>query len=265
MKYLLIFLSLLLLNGCYFTNIQIINVPASIFRLPCNNNRISIRKLLTTKTVYKLKNGMIIDKYRKNYGYWYRIRRGDSLSRISQRNGLRIKTLARANRIRINARLKYKAYLFIPMSEKYLNKKAEKIIINLKTGDFIWPTKGRISSGFGLRKWGWRKKFHKGIDIAAPPGTKVMSSMPGNVSWAGYKKGYGYVIIVKHKDNFETRYAHLKRVLVKKGEKVNQGQIIGLVGKTGRSTGYHLHFEIRINNYPVNPIDYLPKNKKIII
>ena len=258
MKRFLIFFCLFILNNCYFSNTQILNFPAALKKLR-RKKLVDVNKIVSVKKIYKLKNGMVIDKYRDHYGYWYRVRRGDCLSRIAQKAGVRVKTLAKANRIKINAMLKYKAYLFIPVSESYLNKKAEKITFNLKCGDFMWPLYGRITSSFGLRQWGWRKKFHKGIDIAAPPGTKVVSVRKGEVTFAGRKGYYGYVVIIKHSKKFETRYAHLRKVIVKKGEEVEQGQIIGLVGKTGRSTGYHLHFEIRINNYPVDPKDYLPE------
>ena len=258
MKRLIILFCSLFLSSCYFTNTQVLNFPASLQKLR-KSKAINVNKIVKIKKVYKLKNGMLIDKYRDHYGYWYRVRRGDCLSRIAQKAGVRIRKLAKVNRIKINARLKYKAYLFIPVSKSYLDKKAEKITFNLRTGDFMWPLYGRITSGFGLRKWGWRKKFHRGIDIAAPPGTKIICAREGEVTFAGRKRYYGYVIIIKHDKKFETRYAHLKKTMVRKGEKVEQGQVIGLVGKTGRSTGYHLHFEIRINNYPVNPKDYLPE------
>lgn len=261
MKQIYLILILFLLPGCLFTNIQIVNVPDSL-----NNLRSSIisndndsRKVIEVKTLYRLKNGMVIDKYRKNYGYWYRVRRGDSLFRIAKRCGITIRKLARVNRVTSKTRLKYKAYLFIPVSESYLRHKADVIIISLKKGDFIWPLYGRITSGFGLRHWGWRKKFHKGIDIAAPVGTKIVSSRKGKVIFAGRKRKYGYIVIIEHNNNFQTRYAHLKKVLVNKDETIKQGQVIGLVGKTGCSTGYHLHFEIRFKNTPINPADYLPE------
>ncbi len=258
MKKLLLVLCLILISGCYYTNTKLLNFPASLNTLR-NNTKIDLNEVISTKTVYKLKNGMLVDKYRKHYGYWYRVRRGDCLSRIAGRAGARVRTLARVNNLRINSVLKYKSYMFIPVSEVYLKRNAEQITFNLKRSDFMWPLYGRMTSGFGLRKWGWRKKFHKGIDIAAPPGTKVVSARDGEVTFAGRKRSYGYIVIIKHKNNFETRYAHLARTTVRRGDKIGQGEVIGMVGKTGRSTGYHLHFEIRINDYAVNPTGYLPK------
>ncbi|MBU1077177.1 MAG: LysM peptidoglycan-binding domain-containing M23 family metallopeptidase [Spirochaetes bacterium] len=254
-----ILLILLVLNSCFITNIQVLNVPASLHKLR-NRSRSSSSEVVSLKKVYKLKNGMIIDKYREEYGYWYSIRRGDSLSMIAKRSGSSVTMLARINRIRNKSMLTYKAYLFIPLSEGYLKREADLIMVSIKKGDLMWPLIGRITSGFGLRQWGWRKKFHKGIDIAAPVGTKIFSSRDGEVKFSGRQKKYGYVIIIVHDNDFETRYAHLKKVLVQTGDKVEQGQVIGLVGKTGRATGYHLHFEIRIKDYPVNPMDYLPED-----
>lgn len=261
MRRFLLILTIFLLTGCYFTNVQVVNVPDTFKNLKSKTdiNSNDPKKIIKIKHVYKLKNGMVIDQYRKSYGYWYRIRRGDSLFRIAKRTGTTIRKLARVNRISRKKKLTYKAFLFIPLSERYLKRKAEVIPVALREGDFIWPLYGRITSGFGLRRWGWRKKFHKGTDIAAPVGTKIICSRKGEVTFAGRKRKYGKIVIMKHGEKFETRYAHLQKILVKKGDTVAQGDLIGLVGKTGRATGYHLHFEIRINNYPVNPEDYLPK------
>lgn len=256
-KNILLFVIILFLQNCHYTNIKLINFADTISELR-SKEETDLKEILMVKHVYKLKNGMVIDQYKDHYGYWYRVRRGDSLFRISKRTGCSINTLASVNGLGRKAQLKYKAFMFIPLSKRYLIQSAEIINVPIKKGQFMWPLYGRITSGFGLRHWGWRKKFHKGIDIAAPVGTKIMCTGDGEVAYARRKKDYGYVIIVKHDTKFESRYAHLQKILVAEGDKVRQGQIIGLVGKTGRATGYHLHFEIRIDDYPVNPVDYLP-------
>lgn len=125
---------------------------------------------------------------------------------------------------------------------------------------FIKPISGgRISSGYGGRKAPAKgaSTNHKGIDWATPIGTAVMASSGGTVTRAGWGSGYGYVVYIQHADGRETRYGHLSKVLVKPGQKVSQGQKIALSGNTGRSTGPHLHFELRINGAPVNPLEYL--------
>ena len=99
--------------------------------------------------------------------------------------------------------------------------------------------------------------FRSGIDWAVPIGTAVVASNAGVVTKAGWGSGYGYVVYIRHADGRETRYAHLSKVLVKAGQTVSQGQRIALSGNSGRSTGPHLHFEIRINGVAVNPLKHL--------
>lgn len=127
------------------------------------------------------------------------------------------------------------------------------------TGGYIWPAKGVLSSGFG-RRWG---KMHKGIDIAAPIGTPIVASAPGEVIAAGWNSGgYGNLVKIRHPDGSVTFYAHNSRVLVRAGEEVSQGQQISEMGSTGRSTGPHLHFEVRPNGEnAANPIAFLPNNR----
>ena len=106
---------------------------------------------------------------------------------------------------------------------------------------FIWPTKGVFTSGYGWR-WG---RMHKGIDIANNVGTPIFAAKDGVIAFAGWSSGYGYLVEMAHGDGSSTRYAHNSRLLVKKGQMVPQGTRISLMGSTGRSTGPHLHFEIR--------------------
>ncbi len=118
------------------------------------------------------------------------------------------------------------------------------------------PVKGNISSPFGWRidPFTGKKGYHKGIDIKAPEGTPVHSAESGKVIFAGRKGGYGNLIILEHKNGFMTYYAHLKDIKVKTGEEVGKGMIIGDVGSTGRSTGPHLHFELRQGDKVYNPL-----------
>ncbi len=121
---------------------------------------------------------------------------------------------------------------------------------------FIWPLRGRITSPFGVfRRFLGR---HIGLDIAAPTGTPIHASRSGEVALAGWRAFYGLMVLVYHGNGVATRYAHLSRISVKVGELVDQGQVIGLVGSTGFSTGPHLHFEIIIDGVHVNPQKYLP-------
>jgi len=122
------------------------------------------------------------------------------------------------------------------------------------TGTFSKPTsRGTISSGYGMR-WGRR---HNGIDIAIPIGTPVKAADGGVVIFSGDKGGYGRCVIIDHGANMSTLYGHNSTLLVKKGDKVFKGQTIAKSGNTGRSTGPHLHFEVRKNNVPTNPSSYV--------
>lgn len=124
---------------------------------------------------------------------------------------------------------------------------------------FIKPISGgRVSSSYGRRKAPTKgaSTNHAGIDWATPTGTAVMASSGGTVTRAGWGSGYGYVVYIRHEGGRETRYGHLSKVLVSPGQQVKQGQKIALSGNTGRSTGPHLHFELRVNGSPVNPLSY---------
>ena len=115
-----------------------------------------------------------------------------------------------------------------------------------------------MSSGYGYRVdpiYG-SSKFHEGLDFAASKGTNVFATGDGKVKVAGREAGYGNVIDIDHGYNYLTRYAHLSEVLVKPGEEVKRGQLIGKVGSTGKSTGPHLHYEVRFKDIPQNPVNY---------
>ena len=118
---------------------------------------------------------------------------------------------------------------------------------------------GRLSSGFGKRARPTKgaSTYHKGVDWATPVGTTVVASSAGTVTRAGWGSGYGYCVYIKHNDGRETRYGHLSKITCKVGQKVEQGDKIALSGNTGVSSGPHVHFEIRVNDNPVNPLEYL--------
>jgi murein DD-endopeptidase MepM/ murein hydrolase activator NlpD len=126
------------------------------------------------------------------------------------------------------------------------------------------PVIGRPSSGYGERidPIHHTKGVHPGFDLAAPTGTGVDAAAPGEITHAGPAGTYGNLVIVRHENGFETRYAHLSRVDVKVGDKVASGQPIGAVGSTGHSTGPHLHFEIRNHGKALDPKPYLPLHQR---
>ncbi len=121
------------------------------------------------------------------------------------------------------------------------------------------PHDGAITSEFGYRRnpfTGVGREFHSGIDFRGRLGDSIQSTGEGVVSFAGPKGGLGRCVIIEHNENLQTLYAHLQQVHVKEGQQVNSGQVIGLLGNTGRSTGPHLHYEIILNSKKINPKIY---------
>lgn len=124
----------------------------------------------------------------------------------------------------------------------------------------MWPVVGKLESGFGGRRnpFGGRGyEFHTGQDIDAQTGDPVVAGARGTVAFAGVQNGYGNLVVIDHGGGLTSRYGHLSHIDVTQGQMVERGQFIGKVGSTGRSTGPHLHYEIRINDEPVDPLQYL--------
>ncbi len=124
----------------------------------------------------------------------------------------------------------------------------------------VWPVVGKLESGFGGRRnpfGGNSYEFHSGQDIDAAVGDPVVAGASGKVTFVGWQNGYGQLVVIDHGSGLTTRYGHLSHIDVAQGQTVERSQFIGRVGSTGRSTGPHLHYEIRINDQPVNPLQYL--------
>lgn len=125
----------------------------------------------------------------------------------------------------------------------------------------IWPVEGTIESGFGGRRnpfGGSSYEYHEGQDIEAPMGAPVIAAASGTVTIACAQNGYGNVVYIDHGNGLSTRYGHLSQIDATVGQRITRGEVLGRIGSTGRSTGPHLHYEVRINNAPVNPKAYLP-------
>ncbi len=123
----------------------------------------------------------------------------------------------------------------------------------------IWPVKGFFTDHYGYRKdpFTGLRDFHSGIDISAKRGTPIFAPADGIISKVGKNKGLGNMVVISHLNNMQTRYGHMQDILVKKGQSVKRGDVIGTVGNTGRSTGPHLHFEVLAQNKTVDPSDYI--------
>ncbi|VAX22727.1 Peptidase, M23/M37 family [hydrothermal vent metagenome] len=192
------------------------------------------------------------------------VRKGDTLYKIARKYRVSVTDLKKLNRIRDEKDIDVGTRLMIPRAKRISRpptRKKHKTYTREhrpKTSTrFIWPLKKfRISSRYGIRS----SKKHDGIDLAAKKGTRIRSAAAGKVIFSGWgPSGYGKVVILKHAGNAITVYAHNDRNLVRKGARVGKGQSIATVGKSGRATGYHVHFEIRIKRKPVNPEKYLPR------
>ena len=131
--------------------------------------------------------------------------------------------------------------------------------VNLAGAPSLWPIMGRITSSFGEREdpFNGEGAFHAGVDISGSFGEGVRAAADGTVEYASMATGYGREVLLKHANGIETLYGHLSGFAVTPGQEVRRGQIIGYVGLSGRTTGPHLHYEVRIHNTPVNPYRYL--------
>lgn len=153
--------------------------------------------------------------------------------------------------------------VFIPFSDVYMEylKSRESAPAGGSENDFIWPIESfdRITSTFG-RRW---SAFHEGIDIPAGRGVPIFAACNGRVATSKFMDNFGNTVWIEHRDNLYTRYCHASRLVVKEGDIVKKGQLIAYVGSTGNSTGNHLHFEVRYNDFPLNPLDFLPFNPNV--
>ncbi|SCG83102.1 putative metalloprotease HI0409 [Proteiniborus sp. DW1] len=183
-----------------------------------------------------------------------------NISRLPSRGGPSLKTdfLLDSSKNDIEIQIKELSSL-LDKSHQDLNSLIEDVEVKLKYLDAkpnLMPTTGRVTSGFGYRKnpFGRGREFHNGIDIANSSGTEIKAAGSGIVTFAGYNGGYGRYIIISHGYGYQSVYGHNRKLLVKVGDKVEKGQTISEMGNSGRSTGPHLHFEVRLNGNPIDPM-----------
>jgi len=194
---------------------------------------------------------------------YHTVKRHQTLWRICKTYGVDINEVARVNHIQDPSKIRVGQKIFIPRAKRVLKvdiyiddiggrrgRSEDPKKIALARGRFSWPVRGKVTREFGIR--GTTK--HDGIDISAPRDTPIKAANSGRVLYSGSEiKGYGNIIIIEHEQGFTTVYAHNDVNDVSEGEKVGRGQIIGKVGRTGTASGPNLHFEIRMNNRPINP------------
>jgi hypothetical protein len=191
-------------------------------------------------------------------GQYIQVRPGDSLKRLAEEFKVPERKIANANPGR---NIVAGEWVFIPLERGILGRSGswEGTEAMLDSGEFQWPVPSsyRISSEFGSR-WG---KPHEGIDIPAREGTHFVAANDGLVVYSGDDLGgYGNITVIAHDNGYFTVYAHAYKNLTQKGQRVHRGQVIGKVGSTGRSTGSHLHFEVRYNSRAIDPKPYLARN-----
>ena len=177
----------------------------------------------------------------------YYVKKGESLWSISHEYNVKLEAIIAANSITDASKISAGQQLRIPnvpgtRSNRY---------------NFIWPVRGRITSPYGMRVLGGKKEFHTGIDIGGAAGTNIVAAESGRVSYSGYMRGYGNIIILTHDGGYSTVYAHNSVNLVKVGQSIKKGSVIAKMGRTGNATGTHLHFEVRLSGKPFSPLSYL--------
>ena len=200
----------------------------------------------------------------------YLVKKGNTLFDIAQCFNVSISDIMKINQLKSNDIIYEGDKLFIPFSTNSINTLCEKptkiiakksnnktiIVGNNKNSTYVWPVKGKVISNFGLLAKGLR---NDGINISAQIGEPVLAIESGKIIYAGNEiQAFGNLILVKHFNNKTSAYAHLDKINVVKGEKVNKGQVIALVGNSGKVSIPQLHFEIRDKNGPLNPLKYLP-------
>lgn len=186
-------------------------------------------------------------------GVWYKIRRGDTVWGIAKRYGVSRRDVLNVNRLSTSGIIFAGQKLFLPGVKSYER--------------FGNPLRGRLmvtsKYGYRIHPITRRRQFHSGIDLRAKTGTRIYAAKSGKVIFVGRYGGYGRLVIIKHDDGYTTRYGHLSRIKVNNGQKVNTNTVIGLSGNTGRSTGPHLHFEVRLKGQSIDPAKYLNGLKRV--
>lgn len=194
-------------------------------------------------------------------GIYHVVLLGQGLSDIARAYGVSLRDILRANRKRGDGDVRPGEILVLP-GAPYLSTRDPRwmALMSLQTQrGFLKPTTGRFADGFGKRLHPITHQvvFHEGLDLAPGKGARVVASQTGKVIFAGNRSGYGRLIILDHGQGITSYYAHLDKILVREGAQVKRGDLIGKVGETGKVTGPHLHFEIRVNGKPQNPLLYL--------
>lgn len=211
-------------------------------------NGLNERSILTIGEVVKIPSLGLVN------GSYHVVRVGETMWSIAAVYGLNVAAIVNANPNKNPRCLNVGDRLSIPQRGSTQVASVSTPSRGLSfSGVFAWPLTGVITSYFGYRKSG----YHHGIDIAGKTGTPIKAAADGVVTFAGWKDVYGNTVVIEHGSGKSTLYGHAQKLLVKEQQQVKRGQIIALVGVSGRTTGPHLHFEIRIGEKCYNPLSYL--------
>ncbi len=213
-----------------------------------------------------LKLGMVL-RIPNQDGIFVKVAKNDTVAKLADKHGSYKQAVYVANLLDEETQIKIGSEIFLPgakiasltVSEGRVSSRTVRTTITSSSRKFRWPVMGKISSVFGWRRspFGRRRVFHSGLDIRAPKGRGIVAAGDGRVVHSGWMGGYGKAIVISHPGGISTLYGHCSSLLVNGGATVRAGQVIATVGSTGRSTGYHLHFEVRTNGAPLNPLRYL--------
>ena len=186
--------------------------------------------------------------------------KGETLSSVASAHGVSVDVIARANNLGDGSVLSVGQRLAIPTGKKATITEERRVAPTLEP-HFIWPARAPITTYFNEKGPLWKGGWHTGLDLGANYGTPIIAAEAGLVLEAGWAttRGYGNYVKLDNGLGYNTLYGHMSVIRVKEGQWVNRGDRIGDVGSTGVSTGPHLHFEVRINGQPVDPLRYLPK------
>ena len=247
----------------------------------------------TFKTSARLRPGATL-RIPNQEGIFYVMKKGETIEAVSKRYSVSMNKIRQVNAEKNVASLKTGDEIFLPgarpeglvehtdvkvaevkksapaktakapavkPAQKTEKPSGSEVAVRRAKGGFRWPIMGRINSPFGWRQHPItrRKDFHTGIDIKAERNDPIKAAGGGKVLYSGWMGGYGKVLVIEHPNGQSTLYAHCSTLLAGKGASVSSGQLVAKIGTTGRSTGPHLHFEVRNGNSPVNPIKYLSR------
>lgn len=205
-------------------------------------------------------------------GIFVTVSKRDSMAKLAEKYGSYQEAIYVANMLPEKSQLVAGKELFLPGAKMVVaaavarpalssssSRNTTPAMVNVPGAQFRWPVVGQISSNYGWRRspFGRRRVFHSGLDIRAPKGREIVAAAGGKVVHSGWMSGYGYTIVIAHPNGMNTLYGHCSSLVATKDQTVQSGQLIARVGSTGRSTGNHLHFEIRVKGTTHNPLSYL--------